>query len=470
MNSWEWESFERILNEGTFSVTSEGPLHGPIEKFSFKRNENLEIILETTSTDISGLRPNPPRTALGTVQINTEKVELTDLSGIKATLTGVETRERVTKLNGQYERKETSAISSIKVIKSSSESVYTIDWLTNVDNRFYLWPDLIVDKITTSKTRTLHPDEITLRSEEEKKNRRSGCVGITINGLKIYVGVATSRNEKNTIRKGFVLYPGTPSDGTREKIRNCLSFSLGMYLVYLGHSTFDSNWLLTSFEAISGYTLDKDFIMPTLPPANIGSRGINELSSTSLSRMVNALYLHYDDLNFRHLNWMYWHAAYAPIHAAPVLFGATIEALQRAYLEKSDKNIQTLLDKVAWDDLKNKIKAAISNLVVSDEMKKILSDKIVDFKKAPQKIISERLFIELNLELGGAEKDAWKQRDYAGHGSTAPNEDFVKLVRDNKLLRIRFNRMLLRMVNGSDNYYDFYTIGHAVRNLQDPIP
>jgi hypothetical protein len=46
-----------------------------------------------------------------------------------------------------------------------------------------------------------------------------------------------------------------PSDDLRDKLRRCLSFCLGIYLVYLGSSWFDEAWHLVRFEAISAYSL-----------------------------------------------------------------------------------------------------------------------------------------------------------------------------------------------------------------------
>jgi hypothetical protein len=133
------------------------------------------------------------------------------------------------------------------------------------------------------------------------------------------------------------------------------------------------------------------------------------------------------------------------------------------------------LQDAAWNELKQKINdAVIAIIATSDDkdIKEILINKIGDFNKPPHSIIADRLFDFLTLKLGKAEKRAWRQRNDGAHGKEIRNGDFVQLIRDNKLLTIRFHKMLLRMTGASDNYYDYYTPNtqwYLKRNLQDPI-
>ena len=160
-----------------------------------------------------------------------------------------------------------------------------------------------------------------------------------------------------------------PVSIVRERTRICLSFFLGIYLVYLGHSKFDANWQCTSFKAVSSYSLDgKVFDMPPIPPAHLGGRGANDVNSQFLEQMVNALLADYDNLNFTHLSWLYWHAVCAPAHAVAVLMGAAIEALQYAYIEKYSISITRLLEDAYWNELKLKLNdAVIAIMATSDD-------------------------------------------------------------------------------------------------------
>ncbi len=186
----------------------------------------------------------------------------------------------------------------------------------------------------------------------------------------------------------------------------------------------------------------------------------------------------YDNLGFRHLSWLYWHAVCAPMHIAPVHFGASIEALQKTYTETHEKFINTkLLDKDNWKKLKKELKNTLSELSTDEATTCILLNKLSEFNKPPQNIVVERLFAFLSLELGTVEKAAWKQRNLAGHGGEIKDGNCIQLITDVKLLKIRFHRMLLSMIGGNDNnlyYYDYYTIGdsngYIKRKLTDPVP
>ena len=87
---WEWESFERLLNNNSFNIVDSGPLRAPIRRFSISRDEKLKLIMETraeqTATSIAADYP------LGTVRVNTDAVTLSDGRGIEVVAAGVQSR------------------------------------------------------------------------------------------------------------------------------------------------------------------------------------------------------------------------------------------------------------------------------------------------------------------------------------------------------------------------------------------
>jgi hypothetical protein len=46
----------------------------------------------------------------------------------------------------------------------------------------------------------------------------------------------------------------------------------------------------------------------------------------------------------------------------------------------------------------------------------------------------------------------------------------LDVIRDIKLLKVMFHRMLLRMVNGADSYTDYVTPGFPNRQLAEQVP
>jgi hypothetical protein len=84
---WEHEFALSFVNDGHFRVTDPGPLHAPVLDFSVRRNEDLELIIETqASTDSKSTATKHPS---GTARITTESVGLENVGGMKVKLTGV---------------------------------------------------------------------------------------------------------------------------------------------------------------------------------------------------------------------------------------------------------------------------------------------------------------------------------------------------------------------------------------------
>jgi hypothetical protein len=104
----------------------------------------MELILETHApTDAKSTAPETPS---GTVRLNTDTVELTNIAGIKAVLSGVQLYS--VKTSNHYEKNqhvltEEAQVHRIDVlIDGDAKPAYTIDWLDNVPDLFH-WPDTI---------------------------------------------------------------------------------------------------------------------------------------------------------------------------------------------------------------------------------------------------------------------------------------------------------------------------------------
>ena len=87
----------------------------------------------------------------------------------------------------------------------------------------------------------------------------------------------------------------------------------------------------------------------------------------------------------------------------------------------------------------------------------------------PSSRVSEQVFGVLRLEVSATEQGAWKGRNVAAHGGSIAG-NAVEAIKNTKLLRLLFHRLLLKMIDGSDVYRDYHTIGHPVRKLEEPIP
>jgi len=227
----------------------------------------------------------------------------------------------------------------------------------------------------------------------------------------------------------------------------------------------------STFAAVSAYSMDKKaFELPAMPPALLGTRAHNELSHGPVSRLVSALYTHYDDLQFGALSWAYWHAVCAPLHIAAVHFGAAIEALQRRYLAIHSGDFATKIVSTNWDNYANAIGSTIDASGASDEIKGMLKSNIGLLNQVPRRILTDQIIVVLGLDLGDDERKAWKRRHDAAHGNDITPGTELAMIRDTKLLKVLFHRMLLGIVNGSDIYYDYASLNFPLRRLDEAVP
>lgn len=206
-----------------------------------------------------------------------------------------------------------------------------------------------------------------------------------------------------------------------------------------------------------------------MPPFPLGSKWEWQIDRDILSRAVNALYKNYEDLNFGPLSWAYWHAVMATPHIAGVHYGAAIESLERAYLEKKEAAIvRSLVDAADWEPLKSALERQVKDAILGEDVTKILTNKIRNLNAMPQSMLTTNLMKSLGLALGPREEKALRTRNISAHGKD--QEVDVEWIRDLKILRVRLHRMVIAMTGASDQYYDYFTIGRPTRGLSEAIP
>jgi hypothetical protein len=207
-----------------------------------------------------------------------------------------------------------------------------------------------------------------------------------------------------------------------------------------------------------------------MPPVPVSSNHANLIDSSIFSKTVNAIFKHYEELNFQHISWIYWHAVYSPIHTNPVQLGAGIEALMNAYrkLEKP-QYVTKLLDDKNSKFLKTEFLKIVEALEIPDKEKNVLKNKAAALNNPPQSILNERFFECLSLEMSDKEKGAWNRRNDAAHGNPTKNGDSVELIRDVKLLKNIFHRIIISITSASSQYIDVYTPRFPIRQLNESV-
>lgn len=80
------------------------------------------------------------------------------------------------------------------------------------------------------------------------------------------------------------------------------------------------------------------------------------------------------------------------------------------------------------------------------------------------------MLAEIGITLGLVETVAWKRRNQAAHGSEIDIDSVIPTIMETKLLKIILHRIVLKITGAGDRYYDDYTIGHAIREVTEPVP
>jgi hypothetical protein len=268
MPGWESEALS-AFNDWHFKFVDSGPLHGPVTSFKVSRSDKLDIMVTTTApADATSPVVEPPS---GTVRINNERATLASIGGARGEFRGIATlRYEVTGEVGQSVRAETAKIyhASAEVVTSAT-TAYVTEWVANLSSSSLMWPDPIRTEVVDQKTRTIGRDayKLVLPTEAKRTQSGMGAAKIAVEGIDIYV-CCSGRPDDSPLKSGSIIYVGNPTLEFRNKIRRALSFTLGTYLVNLGHTCFAADWTMNSFECHSAYSIDKRvFDLPVVLPA-----------------------------------------------------------------------------------------------------------------------------------------------------------------------------------------------------------
>lgn len=474
MSVIDGEILEKFINKGHFKVDEPGPLYFPIMDLTIKRDENLKLILTTTSdfNSKSDSIDHPP----GTVRINNDAVELTSSSKRKVRMYGIQPLSYTisTDANGNSIRTELSSVNFVAAdVRDANTEKYLIEWLENVDDGHFKWPEFVG---TNTKTHTLvsvgtEPNKVEIPEESSSEGGSTSGVFLEVGRHKLYL-VSTGNDAKSVgVKSGYILYLEIPTSDERKKIRDCLSFIMGRPLIKTGYSIFNPEWLLVSFKSVGAYSLNgAAFSVSSLPPFPLGERSQGEINSNNINALVSALYNGYEEYKFGHLSWAYWHAVCAPIHIAAVHFGACIESLQNSYIENNGKMFRmALIEKPKWKEFRKSALEVLKDLKLEETEHKVLENKINSLNQTPQSVLTERLLNYLDINFSEAEKSAWQQRNNAAHGNEIEDGSEIQLIREIKILKVIFHRALLKIMGGGEHYIDYYSVGFPIKLLSDSI-
>jgi hypothetical protein len=467
------ENFEEILNKYQFELVKPGPLHNPVYSISVSRNNKNDICLETKAP--GDATSNQINYQPGTVRLVEDEVELESRFGIKALLKGVSTHFHNIKDSDYGESRiltESSIVSSVDItFDKPSEEKYIIEWVDNVDSKYFFFPDKL--EVNTNETTTITMGstgtEFIIKKDTKEHNFGRSCVELNIDNIELIFGVLP---EKSKTGKGFILYKQMPTEEIRKKIRHSISFAIGKPLIYIGHTTYDNEWYISKLKAVSPIDINGAvYGAVTQPPSPLSVKYQTGIDHEIINRLVTGIVRNYDKYNLEHVFWIYWHAECSPDLSSAINYASAIEALLHEYLHASGgKTKQTILDNKIWESLKIKFQECIDDLGINDEDDKILiGNKLNNLNQLPTSIQLKNTMENLGIKVGNLELKSWVQRNKSAHGGKIEEDQYIFSYKNTKILRLIFNRILLKMSIGSGTYIDYYTVGHPIRKLEDNI-
>ncbi|MDP3023424.1 MAG: hypothetical protein Q8N32_09385 [Sulfuricurvum sp.] len=463
----ESEIIELFNNQHSIDVINADALYNPIQSINIKRDSELKIILETTSNLNAKTQADSLR--VGMVYTSDNEIILKNkISNRLFVLKGVTSYSKSLSIEDRI-RTELSSLDSIEsTLESSIEAKYLIEFVSNMEMKNFILSDNI--SIKKSITETISIDKINFSDATTNEMNSWGCINNKIDDFSFYI----CRYKHNNQDYQYILYEKIVSEEERRKIRDCISFIIGKPIIYLGYCTYSEDSKMVSFQLKSAYDYKGAFSLEELPPTILSSDMSNILKSTMESNIFNSLlislYDNYEKYHFQHLFWMYWHASTSHFYSASVQFGACIESLQNSYLEENS-NSKIIESKEIWKDFRDKTKKLIDELAIGENEQKLLGNKIDNLNLLPQQKQLEKLFELLNIELTDLESNTWRQRNIPAHGKKI--ECNVEYIRGVKILRTLFNRLILKISNASEYYFDYYSLGdeksYNLRLLNDGI-
>ena len=204
------------------------------------------------------------------------------------------------------------------ILPDAEPPTYTVEWLENVPSHYH-WPN-IVERIEGTEKNFSFTDDRIIAVKPTNSSERAAMRPFS--KWRARSSISGPRHWPQTARRperAASSYEGAPDELTRKKFRTALSFAFGAYLVETGHTVFDKDWRVVCAAARSAYSLGGRAAELTVQPLMwLSDRNAEfDIGHASLTRMVERLFAHYDDLDLPNLSWAYWHSRTAPPRIAP---------------------------------------------------------------------------------------------------------------------------------------------------------
>lgn len=449
-------NFDKFVRENSFTIDDEN--YKDEHSIKIRRDNELNIILnkETITSYRPGNRNNNVITSMPILGKGQSRHILKNIYFYSLNES----------INLSYNKTRINSEAFVESIEWSSEtfknSEYIVEFIDNIPINHF-WSDTVDTEIT--KQTNIKIGNIKIEQIPENSFSFVRCLNLKIDNQEVYL----SQNKEKSgevYTNGTILYKGTPQKELRDKIRNILSFFIGRALILLEESYYDIDWNITYFKAFTpNNTMNsRAFKINTILPLPLNNKLNNrEIDSKVLSKYLTAFFCNYDLCDFNHISWLYWHAQCSALHTKCGELGATIEALQKAYIGNNKIGwSNSIIEKKEFRKLRKEIIDTISNFNITDVNKQNLEKKL-NFNQLSQIDTLKKLFEHLDISLGELELKAWQGRNDSAHGGIMKDYSIEKLVKQTDLIEGIFHKLILTISVNSYEYYDYYSDSIGVR-------
>ncbi len=481
----EWEYLYR---SNKFNITDKGDLKENIGSGLIERDQNYKIFvtLKGTGTPLwpdeddkneyrKGEQISPPKDILGVTDHNSEITINRFLPmNINVRGTGDST------ITGK-------CIQVRKKINYNEESRHLIDWISN----YSIFPlgmhsrttKRVISSTYNRERGNQHIDTI----NDRNINSSQDCIRIEskINGqnFEAFIGEVHKHFDVSEINPGFVEYQEYDSSNLNEDHRRSiilgLSFIFGRELGWVGSTKYSNEWnpieyLAQSMFLAGGVEALEKLNMPPAPLFLDNAKSQLFPDENKINRLLNSFLSNLDPLNLNHPIWLAWEANVAPLDNQATLLGAAIESIRTSFWESQEgKPGSLLIETSQWKKIKEQLLDAYSEAISGYEPKNdehnIVRRKIEQLNQKSSNMQYDDFFYEINLPIDEVEKKALRERNRPAHGYRYSPEQYKSLNSNVRALRTLLNRIILKLIGGSDHYYDYSTYGFPIRSIDDPL-
>lgn len=265
-----------------------------------------------------------------------------------------------------------------------------------------------------------------------------------------------------------------PEAEEREAISELVSFVLGVQLLKVGHSEYDTlhQLLSQSFQSPWGNNIINKCQQRGLAPTSFKSHEEWLKVETVLNQLLPSYFTLRKSLDLKGVLWKYWLAKEAPIGTNLPILSSALEGLADKVLKSHPEIKHYYIEYDEFNKFMEDEFKAIASKLETHPFKERMLNKIKDASKRGSNEKLDMLFEHLGIVVGKVERKAIKARNKMAHSSMGEisEDEIQKTIRMKRAYETLFHRVFLKLLGYENDYIDYYTLGHPSRDISEPIP